>query len=396
MKKKLLIVGGSYGDIPLIIEAQKLGFYVITTGNNPNDLGHKFSDEVHLRDFSKKDEILELARNLKIDAIVPSCHDLSMISSSYVAERLNLKGFDSYETTINLHHKDKFRKIATELNLMVPNFLSFEDLEEAKNSLKFFTFPCIVKPIDLGGGKGITILYYLDKIDEAIDYAFEFSKSKRIVVEEFVNGSLHSFSAFLKNQKVINYFADNEFSSVNPYGVSTSTSPSKNFENVKDILIEQTQKVAQAYKLTDGLLHLQYLLDGNTIKIIEFTRRMPGDWYSIPVELSTGINHAYWTLQGFLDGDLSDLQMKEQKGFYSRHCLMSSENGDIEGLYIDNSIKDNIVKEYIWIEQYDKVTDFIYQKFGLYFLKYNSLEEMNEKTANINKLIKVKIKNDII
>lgn len=396
MKKKLLIVGGSYGDIPLIIEAKKLGFYVITTGNNPNDLGHKFSDEVHLRDFSKKDEILELARNLKIDAIVPSCHDLSMICSSYVAEKLSLKGFDSYETTINLHHKDRFRKIATELNLMVPKFLSFENSKEAKDSLKFFSFPCIVKPIDLGGGKGITILHNLDKVDEAIDYAFQFSKSKKIIVEEFVSGTLHSFSTFIKDQKVINYFGDNEFSSVNPYGVCTSTSPSENFDNVKNILIEQTQKVAEAYKLSDGLLHLQYLLDGNTISIIEFTRRMPGDWYSIPVEFSIGINHAYWTLQGFLDGDFSELQIKEQKGFYSRHCLMASKNGDIEGLYIDNSIKDNIVKEYIWIEQYDKVTDFVYQKFGLYFLKYNSFEEMNEKTASINKLIRVKIKNDII
>jgi biotin carboxylase len=396
MKKKLLIVGGSYGDIPIIIEAKKLGFYVITTGNNPNELGHKYSDEFHLRDFSKKEEILKLAEDLKIDAIVPSCHDLSMISSSYVAEKLSLKGFDSYETTINLHHKDRFRKIATELNLMVPKFLSFENSKEAKDSLKFFPFPCIVKPIDLGGGKGITILDNLEKVDEAIDYAFQFSKSKKIIVEEFVSGTLHSFSTFIKDQKVINYFGDNEFSSVNPYGVSTSTSPSKNFDNVKNILIEQTQKVAEAYKLTNGLFHLQYLLDGNTISIIEFTRRMPGDWYNIPVEFSIGINHAYWTLQGFLDGDFSELQIKEQKGFYSRHCLMASGNGDIEGLCIDNSIKNNIIKEYIWIDQYDKVTDFIYQKFGLYFLKYNSLQEMNEKTDNINKLIRVKIKNDTI
>lgn len=396
MKKKLLIAGGSYGDIPIINEAKKLGFYVITTGNNPNELGHKYSDEFHLRDFSKKEEILKLAEDLKIDAIVPSCHDLSMISSSYVAEKLSLKGFDSYETTINLHHKDKFREISTQLNLMVPKFLSFDTQEDAKKSYERFPLPCIIKPIDLGGGKGITIVYNFDKIDEAIDYAFEFSKSKRIVVEEFIKGSLHSFSTFIKDQKVVNFFADNEFSSVNPYGVSTSTSPSKNFENVKEILIEQTEKVAEAYKLTNGLLHLQYLLDGNKISIIEFTRRMPGDWYSIPVEFSTGINHAYWTLQGFLDGDLSELQIKEQKGFYSRHCLMALKNGDIEGLYIDNSIKDNIVKEYIWIEQYDKVTDFVYQKFGLFFLKYNSLEEMTEKTASINKLIRVKIKNDII
>jgi len=36
-KKKLLIAGGGYADIPLILSAKKLGFYVITSGNRPDE-----------------------------------------------------------------------------------------------------------------------------------------------------------------------------------------------------------------------------------------------------------------------------------------------------------------------------------------------------------------------
>lgn len=392
MKKKILIAGGSYGDIPLINEAKKLGFYVITSGNREDDLGHQCSDEYHLRDFSKKEDILELAKYLKIDAIVPSCHDLSMVSCSYVAEKLNLPGYDSYKTTINLHHKDKFKKIANNINLMSPKAYSFDNIKTALEYSKTLPIPCIVKPIDLGGGKGITVVNSLDELSAAIHIAFKYSKSKKIVIEEFIKGSLHSFSTFVKDQKVIFYFADNEFSSTNLYGVATSSSPAKNFTNVKNKLIEQTERIARTLNLSNGLLHMQYLMDADEIFIVEFTRRMPGDWYSIPVELSTGVNHAYWTLQGYLDGDFSELRQKEQSSFYSRHCVMAKKNGDIDKIFIDKSIRDNIVDKYIWIDKYKRIDDFIYQKFGLLFLNYSSLEEMEEKTKNIDNLIYIKVK----
>lgn len=389
MKKKLLIAGGSYGDIPLINEAKKLGYYVITSGNRENDLGHRFSDEFHLRDFSIKEDILALAKELKIDAIVPSCHDLSMVSCAYVAEELGLPGYDSYETTLNLHHKDRFRAIADKIALMSPNAFSFDNVKKAKGSFGIIPIPCIVKPIDLGGGKGIGTVDDIEELDDAITCAFKYSKVGKIVVEEFVKGSLHSFSSFIKDQQVVFCFGDNEFSSVNPYGVSTSTSPSKNFDLVKNILIEQTNKISKVLKLSNGLLHMQYLLDEDKISIIEFTRRMPGDWYSLPVKLSTGVDHAYWTLQGFLDGDFSELGQKEQNGYYSRHCIMASGNGLIKNLFIDERIKGNIIKSYTWVEDYERVDDFIYQKFGLVFLKYSSDEQMREKTEKINDLIKV-------
>lgn len=394
--KKLLLAGGSYSDIPLINEAKKLGFYVITSGNRVHDLGHKYSDEHHLCDFSDQDALLELAKKLQIQAIVPSCHDLSMVSCAFVAEKLKLAGYDSYETTLNLHHKDRFRRIADDINLMTPKAYSFDNILNAKKSSDIMPMPCIVKPIDLGGGKGISIIHDSNDLENAINYAFETSKAKKIVIEEFVEGSLQSFSSFIKDQKVVFYFGDNEFSSVNPYGVSTSTSPSKNFDLVKDKLIVEVEKIAAFLNLSNGLLHMQYLQDNDNINVIEFTRRMPGDWYSKPVELSTGINYAYWVLQSFLDGDFSELKHSEQVGYYSRHCLMAHSNGSIEKIYIDDNIRENIVEKFVWIDNIGTVEDFVYQKFGLFFLKYESLDEMEYKNMNINNFIKVDTKNDIV
>ena len=39
-RPKMLIAGGGYADIPLILAAKKIGYYVITSGNRPDELGH--------------------------------------------------------------------------------------------------------------------------------------------------------------------------------------------------------------------------------------------------------------------------------------------------------------------------------------------------------------------
>ena len=52
-KKKLLLACGGYADIPLIKAAKSLGYYVVTTGNRPEEMGHKVSDEYRPADFSE-------------------------------------------------------------------------------------------------------------------------------------------------------------------------------------------------------------------------------------------------------------------------------------------------------------------------------------------------------
>ena len=65
-KPKLLIAGGGYADIPLIQAAKSLDFYVITSGNKPDELGHCYSDEYQNADFSSPDTMLDLSRSLDI------------------------------------------------------------------------------------------------------------------------------------------------------------------------------------------------------------------------------------------------------------------------------------------------------------------------------------------
>ena len=66
--KKILILGGSHRDIPLIKASQDLGYFVITLGNKDYYLGHNYSNKAYKINFNdlEKDEIF------LIDHITPN------------------------------------------------------------------------------------------------------------------------------------------------------------------------------------------------------------------------------------------------------------------------------------------------------------------------------------
>ena len=84
--KKYLFVNGSFNEIPLIKAAHNLGFYVITSGNDPKGEGHPFSDEYSPTDYSNPENIYNLAKEKKVDAICSCGNDFGAISASYAAE----------------------------------------------------------------------------------------------------------------------------------------------------------------------------------------------------------------------------------------------------------------------------------------------------------------------
>ena len=63
----------------------------------------------------------------------------------------------------------------------------------------------IIKPTDMGGGKGIAIAEDIDTFREAISLARKVSKSRNIIIEDYVEGQLHSLTTYIKNQKIIFY-----------------------------------------------------------------------------------------------------------------------------------------------------------------------------------------------
>ncbi|MFZ2399733.1 MAG: ATP-grasp domain-containing protein [Smithella sp.] len=386
-KKKLLILNGSHSDIPLINSAKSLGFHVITTGNNPKLIGHSYSNERCFADFSDPDAILVIARKLNIDAVCSCSNDFGIITAAYISEKMNLAGHDSYDTTLILHHKDLFKKYSIKNDVPTPYAESFNNIDKALSSIGKRSFPFIIKPIDLTGGKGVSVVRSIEEFTNAVNLSFSLSHLKRIVIEDFIEGTQHSFSTFIVNGRVVFYFSDNEYSYLNPYLVSTSAAPAINVNEAADGLIQAIEKIAKDLSLKDGIFHIQYLYNNKKAYILEITRRCSGDLYPYPVNYATGLDWASWIVKAETGMDCSGFPKVSQKGYCGRHCIMGPKNGIIKNLVIDKQIEGNIYDRLIWSGKGDRINNYLADKTGIVLLKYDSMDEMLDKTERINKLI---------
>lgn len=394
--KKVLLLGGSHSEIPLILAAQNRGYYVITTGNQPNGLGHKYSNKYINCDFSNKEKMLEIARSENVDAVCSGCNDFALLSAAYVTEKLDIPGHDSYDKSLIIHHKDKYRKFAKDNGIPTPVSYKCKNFEEVCDSAKKIGYPVIIKPVDLTGGKGIKKCENESELNFAYNDACLRTREDYIIVEKFIDGSNHGFSAFIQNQKVTFFFADNEQYYLNKYMVSGASTPADVSGDILEKLCNYSDLIANKLKLVDGILHIQYIVGEDGIPyIIEVCRRAPGDLYIKFVQMSTEINYPDMIFCAESGISLPVFNNKNPDSFFVRHCIMSDLCGVIDDIVFSEKIKDNIVDNIIWGKSGDFIADKFTYKAGIVFLKFETKKEMDNKLSNINDLIKIKVKEEL-
>ena len=405
MSKKLLLLGGSHAEIPLIKAAQELGWFVITTGNNRDGLGHPYADKTVFADYSNKEAMVELARHENVQAVCSGCNDFSLLSTVYVCEQLGLPGHDSYATSLEIHHKDKYRALATRIGIPTPKAItvsanlgnkeiSDENYAAFENAIAALTFPIIVKPIDLTGGKGIHRAATIEEARVAYKDACSRTRQDHIVIEEYVEGTNHGFSAMLVKGKVAFAFADNEQYFINKYLVSGANTPSTTPDTGLAKLRDYSERIARELNLVDGILHIQYIEknDGTPI-IIEICRRSPGDLYIKFVKYATGIDYPKFIVMAETGADISSIADAPTQGFWLRHCVMAGNNIENNSVVREVSfapeIQGNIVEKFLWYKPGEIVTDKLIYKAGIVFFHFDTLSEMQDKTKRMTELVKI-------
>jgi biotin carboxylase len=337
---KLLIVGGNHSDVPLIKAGILQGHEVYTTGNRPDHPGHKISNRYIPGDYSDPNEILNVARKIGADFIVPGSNDFAMISAAFVAEQMQLPGYDSLATNLLIHRKDLFKKFANTFDMPVCRNVTVDTESNVKieDQIEALTYPLIVKPVDLTGGKGISKIDRPDELATAIKEAVKISHHKSIVIEEFFEGSLHSYSVIIENGIIIFEYFDTEMCLFQDFLVSSSISICNIHDDAKKIVRTSTQRMIKELKLVDGVLHNQFIANKNNARIIEYTRRMSGDLYSYVVNKVCGFRHEDIFISSATCRYLYPLvkNNRPQDLYVSRHCITSQHNGIFSKLIVND------------------------------------------------------------
>lgn len=375
--KKILMLCASHNDIGVLLALKKMGYYIIVTGNRPGLPGEKYADEYIEADYSNKELILSIAKEKKVDRVCQCCNDFGVYTAAYVAEQLGLPGYDSYDTTLKLHNKDRFKEFAAEIGLSTPLSKSFSDKASASSWCDSIEYPIIVKPSDASAGNGISKVESRGDADNAIEKAFSVSRNGHIVIEPYIVGTQHGFCTFLIDRKVVAVCSNNEYSIANPYRVEIDTYPSTTFNESKDYLIGAIEDIAQRLDLCDGIFHLQYIFSNGKPYIIEVMRRTLGNMYS---ELGNRLNNMdwdYWEARARTGMSLDGFpEMMGQEGYYAYKTLIGPRNGTVKDVKVSDILKKHTFKQFdLWHPGYE-ITHHDTEPLGFLFLIFSSQEEM--------------------
>jgi biotin carboxylase len=83
----------------------------------------------------------------------------------------------------------------------IPKFLvTGEKISKAKIEKKI-GYPCVVKPVDSAGSRGVSVVLNGDKITSSIREAISYSSNGRVIVEEYIDGKEYTIETFTHNYK---------------------------------------------------------------------------------------------------------------------------------------------------------------------------------------------------
>ena len=395
--KKLLMLGGSQLQISAIKKARELGHYVITCDYLEDNPGHQFSHEYHNVSITDKDAVLELAKKLKVDGIVCYVADSGAETVAYVAEKLGLPSYSAKSIDI-LTNKDKFRLFQQENGFNIPRAKGYSSYEEAKDDFHNFKMPVMIKPVDSSGSKGISKIDSLELLKEKVTNAMNHSRTKRFIIEEYIEnyGPHVGGDGFCVNGKLVFRCFSNEYFStkrLNPFVSILATWPYVMPERIQNKIHDEIQRVLSLLNMQTGALNFDIRVDAKeNVYIIEMAPRNGGDLNPNAIKYATGVDLIEYTIKAALGEGCSDLKMIDPKGYWATYVLDSPNNGVLKAIEIEEEFRKNNIVEF---DSVVKKGERIYalsgshEKIGIMILKFASMNEMENKMANIGDLVKV-------
>ncbi len=395
MKKKVLILNGSFCEAPIIQKAKDMGLYVVTTGNMPSLIGHKYADEYIPADYSDCEKILQLVKDNNIEGIISCANDFGVLTAAYVAEHMGWPGHDTYNTAKLLHHKNLFKQYVYEHNIRAPHSYCAKDKEDAINYAKNADYPIIVKANDLTGGKGIRRADNYNEALDAINYSYEKSRDKHVVIEPFVIGTQHTYVSFIVDKKVVCSTSCNCYSPINPYLIQSEVLPADNIDVHEPELKSIIENMATDLDLVDGIMALQYIVKDNKPYIIETMRRAFGNQFLMLADKATGFPWEEAYIKAALGKSCTDLEITKPEYVYcGHHGIMSPHNGVIKDYEISDEINKHIFKKIEMLGPDRRINDNLNERIAYIYYTYDSKDEMVSAVKNFNNNIKITFSNE--
>ncbi len=317
--KKLLIIGASILQLPAIKRAKEMGYYVGVADFDPNAVGIPFADEYFNVSTIDVEGVTQCAKAFDPQGIVTLATDMPMRSIAYAAEALGLPGI-SFETAIKSTDKGEMILTFEEKGVEHPWFFIAADEEKFYSVLDQISYPCIMKPTDNSGSRGVVLCHSKEELEQEYTYTKGASRGGGVIIEEYMVGDEVSVEVMCENGVAHVLQITDKLTTGAPHFVEMGhNQPSRLPEADQEKIRDLAKRAALAVGIENGPAHVEIMLTPSGPKMVELGARMGGDCITTHlVPLSTGIDMIEGTIR-IACGQKADLAPKWNKGSAIRY-----------------------------------------------------------------------------
>ena len=361
----------------------------------PGNPGRSHADEFHNVSTTDMESVLALAREREIDYIMAYATDPATPTAAHVAETLGLPG-NSRESIRKLSDKVAFRGLMRECGLRIPRFLSLCEPQNSPDDIGGLQLPVIVKPVDSSGSKGITKITRAADFPAAAAHALAFSRSKRIIVEEFFDsdgGDLHGDGFVVDGELVFSLLGDHIYhSAANPFNPTGTCWPSRSPEAVVREINRQVQQIITASGYKNGPINIEARINGaGELSIMEVGPRNGGHFVPQAIGYASGFN--------LVDAALSMMNGKPMIGGDAAratrpaaYCALHSDTaGTLKRLAIGEPLTPFVKEFHQYKQPGDAVRPFMgaNDALGVLILQFPGMDRMHHCMDNIGSYVTI-------
>lgn len=319
--KKLLILGGNPETTPLVEIANSMGIKTIVSSARHTDSAKKAAWKAYDVDGMDVPGLVALANEEKVDGVLVGVADILVPAYCKVCEALNLPCYATQQIVDVFAFKDVFKATCERYGVHgIPEY--YLDQEMKREDLDKIVYPVMVKPVDNGGGVGMTVAYNEEELREGVRIALEASHQKRFIVEKYMQcedmGMYYTFKdGYCSASCIYDRYTTDEQPGLSRVCLG-GTYPSKHLDEYFTRMHENAVRMFREIGIKNGILMLSGFFENGEFYVYDTGFRLQGEAPHLLMKAIHGFDQREMLIRFALTGSEGNVDLAKDDDTYLR------------------------------------------------------------------------------
>lgn len=305
--KKVMILGAGIYQLPLILQAKRMGLYTVVVSRDGNYPGFQVGDKIYKIDTRDQEAVLSAAREEQIHGICTSGTDVAVRTIGYVCQELGLWGIGREAARI-VTDKKEMKEAFWEHKVRTADFRVVRSMEEARVAAGELGFPLVLKAVDNSGSRGVYCIRRLDELMIAYRDTRQYTAKPYLLMEKYIQGTEIGVDAFVLQGKVVLMLPHDKLVYHVDDGVTVPVGHHFPYRCSPELLEEiriQMERAIAATGMDNCPVNADVFVNGGQVSIIEVGGRCGATCIPELISMHCGFNYYEKMLQAALGEEVS-------------------------------------------------------------------------------------------